>query len=136
MNDKPVLVIAGIIRKGNLTLIAQRKSDSFLGNDKWEFPGGKVEFLERPENCLVREIKEELDIEIAVESLFSVESHIYEKKGKKYHIILVIYLAKYLRGDTKPVDCQDYAWIKKTDFSKYDFVAADIPIIEKYIHNI
>ncbi|MCX6356680.1 MAG: NUDIX domain-containing protein, partial [Candidatus Aureabacteria bacterium] len=61
---KSIICAAGIIRRGEAILIAQRKPDSNLEPLKWEFPGGKIEFTEDPKVCLAREIKEEMDFEI------------------------------------------------------------------------
>jgi 8-oxo-dGTP diphosphatase len=122
-------VVAAIIRKGNKILIAQRKKDSKLEPNKWEFPGGKVEFGEHPEAALVREIKEELDIKIKIKSLHSVLSPIYVRDGKKHHILLMIFLTDYVSGEVKNLDVQDSRWVLRKELKKFDFVSGDKKLI-------
>lgn len=128
---KPILVTAGIIRKDNKILIAQRKSDSHLEANKWEFPGGKVEYCEHPEDCLKREIMEELNINIKVNNLFTTVSHVYEKDDKKSHIILMCYLSDWIDGEVDNIDCQDSRWVSIEELKDHEFAEADRPIIKK-----
>jgi 8-oxo-dGTP diphosphatase len=123
--DKPILVTCAIIRKEGKYLIAQRKHDSLLEPDKWEFPGGKVDFGESPEDCIVREIKEEHDITIKVDHLLGINSNLYQKEGKTYHVILVAYLAEYVQGKLKNLACQDSKWITKDQFKDFPLIPAD-----------
>lgn len=131
--DKPILVSAGIISKEDKILIAQRKKDTLLEPNKWEFPGGKVEFLESPEECLIREIKEELSIDIKINKLLMINSHVYKKEDKYYHIILIAYLADWVNGECLNLDCQSFKWINIKDLLNYDFAEADKKIIEELI---
>lgn len=133
--DKQIIVTAGVIRKDDKILIAQRNSDSFLESNKWEFPGGKIEFLEHPKDCLVREIKEELDIKITVDRIFSTNSHIYTKGTKKYHVIILAFLADYVSGDLKNIECQDSKWVSLSELKEYVFAEADEAIIEELLKN-
>lgn len=128
MIETIMLVTAAIIQKNNLILIAQRKKDTLIEPNKWEFPGGKIEYLEHPEDCLKREIKEELEINISVDKLLTVNSHIYSVNKKNYHIILMAFLCKFIEGELKNVECQDSKWINPSQMGEYDFAAADIPI--------
>ena len=129
--NQPVLVVAAIIRKNGKLLIAQRKNDSKREPNKWEFPGGKVEFGEHPEDAIIREIKEELNIKIKVNTFFSVSSHMYERDGKPSHVILLTFLTTYLSGKLEHLDVQDSKWIYPHQFSKFQFVAGDKKIINK-----
>ena len=90
----PIPVTAGIIKKNDKFLIAQRKEDSSVGPGKWEFPGGKIEFWENPKQCLKREIKEELNIEIKVEDFLTYNSHVYEK-DEKIHVLLLAFICQW-----------------------------------------
>jgi 8-oxo-dGTP diphosphatase len=126
-----VPVVAAIIRKGNRILIAQRKKDSKLEPDKWEFPGGKLEFGEHPEEALSREIMEELNIRIKISKLHSVLSHVYDFQGKKLHVILLVFLADYVSGTLKNLDVQDSKWVLKKDLKNYEFVSGDKSLIKK-----
>ncbi|MEJ2744588.1 MAG: (deoxy)nucleoside triphosphate pyrophosphohydrolase [bacterium] len=128
---KPIICAAAVIRRGDRILIAQRESDSRLEPLKWEFPGGKIEFTEEPRLCLEREIKEEIDFEIEVNDIFEVVSHNYHKNGETYHVLLLCYLCTYLRGQPRPIECNDIRWVGADDIGAYDFAAADVPIVAK-----
>jgi mutator protein MutT len=133
MIGKERIATAAIIRKKDKILIAQRQKDSLIEPSKWEFPGGKVEPSETYEECLVREIKEELGITISIEKLFLKTRHVYIKDNKKFPIIVMAFLADWLEGDARNIDCQDFKWIDINDLKRYDFVAADIPIVDKLL---
>ncbi|MDA3855396.1 MAG: (deoxy)nucleoside triphosphate pyrophosphohydrolase [Candidatus Woesearchaeota archaeon] len=135
MNEKSILVAAAIIEKDDKILIAQRKNDSKLEPNMWEFAGGKVEFGEKPEDCLIREIKEELDLEIEIKKLFGVYSHVYEKEGTQYHVILITYICKYISGQKKNIECQDSLWVSKEELSNYEYAKADVKIVDDYVRN-
>lgn len=133
MSEKIIVVSAGIIEKEGKILIAQRKKDSTLEPNKWEFPGGKVELFEDPKTTLIREIKEELDISIEIKELFDVVSYNYELPNKKIHIILIFYNAKYLSGKLKNIECQDSKWINKKQLINFEFAGGDKPVVEKLL---
>lgn len=122
-----IIVTAAIIRRDRQILIAQRKQGAHEGL-LWEFPGGKLESGESPEDGLIREIKEELDIDIAVEDIFKVVAHCYDKER---HVLLLVYLCQYLRGKPKTKDCQDFRWVTPDEMNQYNFAPADIPAVEK-----
>ncbi len=132
---KPTLVAAAIIRKNNHILIAQRKQESFFEPNKWEFPGGKIKNGERTEDCVRREIQEELGITIFVEKLFAVHSHVYVKEGKNIPIVLIVYFASIQEGEVKPLDCQDVKWVHWAQLKNYEFVEGDVPIVERLIQD-
>ncbi|MBU0527662.1 (deoxy)nucleoside triphosphate pyrophosphohydrolase [Candidatus Micrarchaeota archaeon] len=123
-----VLVTAAIIQKDDKFLIAQRKADSTFEAGKWEFPGGKVEFLEHPEQSLHREILEELNITIKIHGIFEVASHVY---GKDHHVVVLAFLARFHSGELKNLDVQDSRWVTLEELKTYSFAAADIPILDK-----
>ncbi len=124
---------AGIIRKEGKILIAQRKKDSWMEPNKWEFPGGKVEPNETYEECLIREIDEELGITITIDRLFMKTEHTYMKNNEEFPITLLVFLADWKEGDTRNIDCQDSRWVDIRDLKKFDFSAADIPILKKFL---
>jgi len=133
MSNKSIIVTAGIIRRSNTILIAQRKKDSWLEPSKWEFPGGKVENSENLEDCLIREIKEELDIDISVSKLFMKHSHVYYKDNKKIPITLMTYLADWNKGEVKNIDCQKSRWIHYDELVNFDFAEADKTIVKELL---
>lgn len=129
----PLLVVAAIIRDGDRILISQRPAGSRLEGGKWEFPGGKVEFAEHPEDCLRREIREELDLEVEVESFFDLVSHVYEGDGIKAHVVILAYLARVIGGELKFLEVADARWIERVNLRDYDFARADLPFIERLL---
>jgi 8-oxo-dGTP diphosphatase len=133
MDDIENVVTAAIIRKDRKILIAQRNNDSYLEPNKWEFPGGKVEQNETYEECLIREIHEELDIQISIDSLFLVTKHVYVKEHRKIPILLVVYLTDWVDGMVQPIECQDARWIDVHDIRSYDFAEADMPVVMKLV---
>ena len=126
---------AGIIRKGKKVLIAQRKKDSWMEPNKWEFPGGRVEPNETLEECLLREIREELGITICIDRLFMTTSHTYLRNGEAFPITLWVFLADWKEGEVQHLDCQDAKWVDPKDLKKYDFAAADIVIVNKFLES-
>jgi 8-oxo-dGTP diphosphatase len=133
MMKKMNIGTAGIIRKDEKILIAQRKKDSWMEPNKWEFPGGKVEQNETYEECLIREIQEELGITITIDRLFMKTTHIYMKNHEEFPVTLMVFLADWKDGKRRNIDCQDSKWIDKNEFKKFDFAAADVPIVEKFL---
>lgn len=123
--DIVVVTAAVVIEKGRV-LLAQRKADA---NEalKWEFPGGKMEPGETPEECLAREIKEELAIDIEVEDIFKVVYHRYGERN----ILLLAYLCSKTGGVPVARDCNDFLWVEVADLMNYDLAGADIPIAAK-----
>lgn len=125
---KIIDVTAGIIEKDGRFLIAKRKKGKHL-EGKWEFPGGKVEPEEKPEECLCRELREEFCIKTKVGD-FLTES-IFKYKERK--IRLLGYYVKYISGKFQLNDHDEIQWITVDDFYKYDFAEADMPLVEKIV---
>ena len=125
----PVLA-AVIFDSDGRVLIAQRKP-KLHQELKWEFPGGKLKPTESPENCLTREIKEELGIKISIQRLFSAVNFSYSEKN----IILLAYISKFVSGDFTLSDHQEVRWVPIKQLSNFDLSPADIPIVEKLIKN-
>lgn len=123
-----IIVTAAIIEDGGKILITQRKKGA---NEelKWEFPGGKLEEGESPEECLIREIKEELGIDIEVEQAFDIIYHEYSK----ITILLLVYKCKLLGGNIQAIDCNDFVWILPEEMTKYTFAEADIGVVKKIL---
>jgi 8-oxo-dGTP diphosphatase len=118
-------VTAAIIMKDNKVLIAQRAPDQRLAG-KWEFPGGKLEQGETPEECLEREIFEELDIGIEVLSKFGESIFKYDKGTIK----LIAYNCKWVSGEISLSVHSKIKWVSGDEFDRYDFAPADIPFVE------
>ena len=122
----PVKVTAAIIEKNGRYLIAKRNKDAHI-EECWEFPGGKIEENETPEECLIREIKEELNIDIMVLDKYHTNIHRYDKMTIK----LLSYRAEYVSGELQLNDHSEIRWIDKSEFMAFDFAPADLPIIKK-----
>lgn len=113
-------VTAGIIRHDGKILITQRNLKGSLGG-LWEFPGGKQEGDETLEECLVREIREELGIKIRVDGHFSSLKHAYTN----FRITLHSFWCTYLGGDPRPLGFVDWRWVKPEELSNFAFPRAD-----------
>ena len=113
-------VVAAIIKKDNLYLIAQRNKNKYMGLT-WEFPGGKVEPNENFHEALSREIQEELNIQINVHEKIAEEKY----KDDQIDIILHYYLCSEKSGTIRLNEHENIAWVEKEDFDKYAFVEGD-----------
>ncbi|MDM1349581.1 (deoxy)nucleoside triphosphate pyrophosphohydrolase [Myroides marinus] len=121
-------VTCAIIEHNNKVLIAQRSQNMLLPL-KWEFPGGKVEIGENDDNCIVREIKEELDLDIIIKSRLTSVVHHYDS----FSLELIPFICL---TDTPVFQRREHAqilWVESTELRKYDWAAADIPIVEEYL---
>lgn len=121
-----LVVAAAIIIDNKRVLIAQREKGSNM-EYKWEFPGGKLEQDETPEECLVREIKEELDMLIEPIDIYKAVRHNNNDKD----ILLLAYICKRIRGEGKAIECNDFKWIPLEELGRYEYTPADIEIVEK-----
>lgn len=121
-------VSCAIIKHKGKILICQRSPRMKLPL-KWEFPGGKIEKGESKEACLIREIKEELDIEIAVQSGLQMVSYEYED----FSICLYPFLATLDSGEPKAIEHAQLKWVSSDELLNYDWAAADIPIVEEFL---
>ncbi|MDD2234538.1 MAG: 8-oxo-dGTP diphosphatase MutT [Desulfitobacteriaceae bacterium] len=121
-----IQVTAAIIIKDNKILITQRASGQNLAG-KWEFPGGKIEPGENPQQCLQREIREELDVDIEVSDFFAESIHTYQSGTIK----LMAFWCRWLSGDFNLQVHSKLAWVNRHEISLYDFAPADIPLVEK-----
>jgi mutator protein MutT len=123
---KAIEVAAGLIFHGGKLLITQRHKDSHLGG-LWEFPGGKREAGETFEQCLVREIREELGIEISSGELFEDIRHDYPDKS----VHLKFFICKLLSGEPQLLGCAAFKWIGIGELKDYQFPAADALLLDK-----
>ncbi len=131
VKPKPVLVTAAIIRDGGRILIARRKISDSPESGKWEFPGGKVEFGESPQACLVREIREELNLEIDVGEIYDVGSQVYLNREKPFHVILLFFNCRVLGGELRLLDAADATWVTSSKLAEFDFAQADLTVVER-----
>lgn len=107
-------------------LLAQRPAGKALAG-LWEFPGGKIEAGETPEAALIRELKEELDIDTRESCLAPITfaSHRYDD----FHLFMPLFVCRVWKGFVRPREGQQVAWVFPKDFAKYPMPPADIPLI-------
>ncbi len=122
---KVVEVAAGLISKDGRYLIAKRKPGVHLGG-LWEFPGGKREQGETLEECLQRELFEELSIQIDWPIPFQIIRHEYRERTVELHFFRCAITA----GHPAPVDCAEIRWVSPHELEDFDFPPADRPIIK------
>ena len=126
-DPQPVIeVSAALIFRNGMLLITQRPAKAHLGG-LWEFPGGKREPDETFEQCLVREIREELGIEVEVGELLEEISHAYPEKT----VQLKFFICKLISGKLRPLDCAAFKWVEKAELADFEFPAADARLLEK-----
>jgi 8-oxo-dGTP diphosphatase len=124
------LVTAALIRDQQKILIAQRGRTKRFGS-QWEFPGGKLHGGETPEACLRREIKEELNLDIEVENHFCTVSHKYPD----FQIELMAFWCSIVGGSLKLNEHEEVRWVKVEEMGQYDFVEADLSVIDALTKN-
>jgi len=122
----PVIeVAAGLILREGRYLIARRKADSHLGG-LWEFPGGKREAGESLTDCLQRELREELGIDVKGPVHFRMIRHEYPGKTVELHF----FRCTIRRGEARALDCEEIRWVSPGELTNYEFPPADRPLLE------
>ncbi|EGD48166.1 NUDIX hydrolase [Ruminiclostridium papyrosolvens DSM 2782] len=121
-------VTAAIIHDGNKILICQRAADDECAM-LWEFPGGKREKCETLEKCIMREIREELELDIKVLGVFTTS--IYHLRGNQIHF--TIYNAEVIGGILKLNVHNAAEWVSVEEIGEYEFMPADIEFVEKLL---
>jgi mutator protein MutT len=119
-------VAAGLIFHQERLLVAQRCWEGHLGG-LWEFPGGKRMGHETFEECLRRELMEELGVDVEVGELLGTVRHAYPER----RVLLKFFRCGLKAGDPRPLGCNAVAWICAGDLAKYPFPAADAALIEQ-----
>lgn len=124
----PTVLVAALalIDSDGRVLIAQRPEGKSMAG-LWEFPGGKVESGELPEEALIREAKEELDIDITAACLapFAFASHSYEK----FHLLMPLFLCRKWDGLVQGMEGQATKWVRISDLNSYKMPPADDPLV-------
>lgn len=124
---RPIVIVAAcvLLDKEGAVLIAKRPMGRPLAG-LWEFPGGKVEAEEEPEEALIRELHEELGIDIAKSDLvpLTFASHAYPD----FHLLMPVFLCRHWRGRVAPQEGQELLWVKPDTLSCYDMPPADEPL--------
>jgi 8-oxo-dGTP diphosphatase len=121
-----VKVTAAMLVKDNKIIIAKRGPDDRLAH-KWEFPGGKIEMNETPEQCLKREMKEEFDIDVSVGEYLGSSIYHYDHIS----IELMAFRTFWDSGEIDLKDHDEFKWISLEQLSEFDFALADMVFVEK-----
>ena len=130
--SKPLVLVAAaaLIDADGRVLIARRPPGKPLAG-LWEFPGGKVKDGERPEVALIRELKEELDIDVSEACLapFTFASHAYAE----FHLLMPLYLSRRWKGVVAARESQELKWVKPNRLRDYPMPPADLLLIAPLI---
>jgi 8-oxo-dGTP diphosphatase len=124
---KIVLVVAcALIDVDGRVLLAQRPQGRAMAG-LWEFPGGKMEAGEKPEQTLIRELKEELGIDVKEACLapLTFASHTYDD----FHLMMPLYVCRRWEGTATPLEGQQLAWVRPNKLRDYPMPPADLPLI-------
>jgi 8-oxo-dGTP diphosphatase len=126
--EKPLLLVAAcaLVDSDGRVLLARRPEGKTMAG-LWEFPGGKLGPNETPETALIRELKEELGIQIATACLapFAFASHAYER----FHLLMPLFLCRRWTGRPTPLEGQTLAWVRPAKLIDYPMPPADRPLI-------
>lgn len=122
---KTINVVAALIRDGKRVFATARGYGNYKG--WWEFPGGKVEPGESPEDALVREIREELDSEISVDEYISTIEHDYPE----FHLSMRCYWCSLISGDLVLKEAEDAKWLDVETIDLVKWLPADITLIDE-----
>jgi 8-oxo-dGTP diphosphatase len=124
-------VAAGLIFRDGHLLITQRHAGAHLGGF-WEFPGGKRESHESFEECLRRELKEELGIEIDIHELVESITHHYPEKT----VTLKFFRCRLKEHEPRPLGCPAFCWVSMDELANYEFPAADARLLQRLRHSV
>jgi mutator protein MutT len=123
-------VAAGLVFRNGKLLITLRHDHVHLGG-LWEFPGGKREPNETFEQCLARELQEELGIEVEIRELIESDTHDYPEK----QVHLKFFRCRWMKNEARPLGCADLRWVTVEELGNYTFPEADARLLEKLKQN-
>ena len=120
------MVAVALVDADDRVLIAKRPEGKQLAG-LWEFPGGKLDAGERPEDALIRELREELDIAVKPPCLapLSFASHAYDD----FHLLMPLYICRKWEGFVRPLEGQELKWVRAKALRDYPMPPADAPLI-------
>ena len=127
---KEIKVVAAIIQKENKILATKRGYGEFI--NMWEFPGGKIESGETKEQALVREIKEELNIEISVDK-FAID---IEYQYPNFYLFMSCFMCSIKEGSIELLENNDGKWITKEELNTLNWLPADIDAVNYLKENM
>jgi 8-oxo-dGTP diphosphatase len=118
-----LVVACGILHKKNRFLIAQRSKDDEHHPLRWEFPGGKKRYGESGEECIIRELEEELGIQVRVQELYS--------KTVIDDVTFIHFILEWVTGDITLNEHEDVKWVPVEDLTEYDLLDVDLEVASK-----
>jgi 8-oxo-dGTP diphosphatase len=128
MSDKSIVLVAAValVDEDGRVLIQQRPPGKAMAG-LWEFPGGKVEPGETPEVSLIREMREELAIDITAACLapFTFASHSYDT----FHLLMPLFVCRRWKGQIAPQEGQAVKWVRPARMDDYPMPPADVPLV-------
>ena len=127
--DQIIEVACAIICMDEKFLVTQRSEKMALPL-KWEFPGGKLHKNETAENCIEREIKEELNIKIKV--VKRIRNSLFNYGG--FSINLIPFIAEYVSGDIFLLEHKQFKWLNDNELTTLDWAEADIPVLNDFLN--
>jgi len=128
VGEHPIVTVVAValVDVDGRILISQRPRGKPMAG-LWEFPGGKIEIGESPEKALIREIKEELNIDVSDRCLapFTFASHKYEK----FHLLMPLYVCRVWEGNVEAMEKQALKWVRPKNLAEYPMPPADRPLV-------
>jgi 8-oxo-dGTP diphosphatase len=121
-------VTCGIIERDGLVLAARRGAGSSMAL-KWEFPGGKIREGESPEECLRRELREELSVRVGVGE--SLDPRVFDYPA--FRITLYPFVCRIESGEVRPCEHAEVRWVSPAELRGLDWAAADVAVVESYL---
>lgn len=133
-----ILLVAAValIDSENRVLLAKRPEGKALAG-LWEFPGGKIEAGETPENALKRELKEELGIDINIENLKPIQFSSFNYQD--FHLLMPLWELRVWENEPKPLEKQEIVWVRADELHKYDVPPADdslVTFLQGFLGNV
>ena len=132
MSEKRLVLVAAcaLVDIDGRVLICKRPPGKSMAG-LWEFPGGKVEVGELPEQAVIRELGEELGIDVTQACLapLTFASHAYED----FHLLMPLYVCRKWEGIVRPLEGQELAWVRPIKLRGYDMPPADVPLVAHLI---
>lgn len=117
-----IVVAAGIVSRNGKIMLCQRRPGDKLAL-KWEFPGGKLESGESPQQALERELREELAIETRTGRIFDV----HHTNGDR-EILVLFFRSEIISGEPQTIECNAVAWVEPAELTQYDLAPADMEV--------
>lgn len=123
---KTIEVVAAVIIQDNKVFATQRGYGEF--KDGWEFPGGKVEEGETPEEALIREIREELDVFVSVDSFLCTVDYDYPK----FHLTMHCYICSIISGELLLLEHEAAKWLDRDSIWTVEWLPADVEVVKAF----